>query len=144
MEPDALFKLANPLALAGWVVLVFAPLMPRLAQIISGLVIPAILSLAYIVFVLVGWSGAKGGYDSLANVMLLFDTPMVALAGWVHYLAFDLFVGAWQVRTAQKEGVSHFLVLPCLLLTFLFGPAGLALFLAIRLARSGFTPTSEA
>ena len=54
------------------------------------------------------------------------------LAGWVQYLAFDLFIGAWQVRDARTQGISHLLVIPCLLLTFLFGPAGLLHFL-IRL-----------
>lgn len=136
MDADTLFSFSGPLAMIGWLVLAFSPLIPGVAQKISGLIIPAILSLAYIVFIIIGWAGAPGGFDSLANVMLLFDTPMVALAGWVHYLAFDLFIGAWEVRTARREGISHFLVLPCLFLTFMFGPAGLVLFLTIRLARS--------
>lgn len=142
MDPASLFQLSGPLAITGWLVLVFSPLMPRAAQIISGLMIPAILSLAYIVFILIGWAGAPGGFDSLANVMLLFDTPIVALAGWVHYLAFDLFIGAWEVRTARREGIPHLLVLPCLILTFLFGPAGLVLFLTIRFARIAVQPKS--
>ena len=67
--------------------------------------------------------------------MGLFDSPGVALAGWVHYLAFDLLVGAWIVRTARSEGVAHLLVLPCLALTFLFGPAGFLAFNGLRLVR---------
>ena len=66
--------------------------------------------------------------------MALFTSPEIALAGWVHYLAFDLLVGAWEVRTAQREGLAFLLVLPCLLLTFLFGPAGFLLFNALRIA----------
>lgn len=140
MDAHMLFTFSGPLAIAGWLVLVFSPLMPRAAQIISGLVIPAVLSLAYSVFIVVGWAGAPGGFDSLANVMLLFDTPMVALAGWVHYLAFDLFIGTWEVRTARREGIPHLLVLPCLILTFLFGPIGLVLFLTLRFARLAVQP----
>ena len=138
MELGSFFKFANLLAVAGWVTLAFAPLMPRLSQIIAGGIIPAVLSLAYAVFVLVGWSSSEGGYDTLENVMRLFDDPMIALAGWVHFLAFDLFAGAWQVRVAQRESFSHWIVLPCLLLTFLFGPAGLLLFMALRLAMKPF------
>ena len=67
--------------------------------------------------------------------MALFTSPEIALAGWVHYLAFDLLVGAWEVRTARREAIPHLLVLPCLVLTFLFGPAGFLLFLGIRAAR---------
>jgi hypothetical protein len=56
------------------------------------------------------------------------------LAGWIHYLAFDLFIGSWEVRDAQRLGLNHLLVIPCLALTFLFGPIGLMLYFLIRLA----------
>jgi hypothetical protein len=65
-------------------------------------------------------------------VHLLFQTPGLLLAGWLHFLAFDLFVGAWEVRTARAEGIPHLLIVPALILTFLFGPAGFLLFLVIR------------
>jgi hypothetical protein len=78
------------------------------------------------------WAGAEGGFDTLANVMLLFDNPAIALAGWLHYLAFDLFVGAWITRTARAEGIAHLFILPCLALTFLFGPAGYLAFTGLR------------
>jgi hypothetical protein len=53
-------------------------------------------------------------------------------AGWLHYLAFDLFVGAWIAERAGALGIPHLLVLPLLLLTFLFGPAGLLAFALLR------------
>jgi hypothetical protein len=66
-------------------------------------------------------------------VSVLFRSPYALLAGWIHYLAFDLFTGAWEARDAAQAGISRWLVAPCLLLTFLFGPAGLALYLLLRL-----------
>jgi Domain of unknown function (DUF4281) len=135
MTPDTLFQLANPLALAGWAVLAVAPLTPRLADRVAGLAIPALFSIAYAALILAFWAGAPGGFDSLPNVMALFTMPEIALAGWVHYLAFDLFVGAWEVRTARRQGIPHLLVLPCLVLTFLFGPAGFLSFLGLSAAR---------
>ena len=140
MDAYQLFAVSGPIAMTGWAVLAVSPLAPRAAQIAAGIAIPAVLSLAYAVLILVAWSDADGGFDSLANVMMLFDSPMVALAGWVHYLAFDLFVGAWVVRRARRDGVAHILVLQCLLLTFLFGPIGLLLFLAIGAARTLLAP----
>jgi hypothetical protein len=134
MTPDALFQLTGPMAMLGWLTLVLAPLAPRLSDAIATLVIPALLSVGYTALILVHWSDAPGGFDSLANVMLLFTNPAVALAGWVHYLAFDLFVGAWITRTARAERIPHLLVLPCLVPTFLFGPAGFLAFLALRAA----------
>lgn len=138
MQPDALFQLSGPLAMAGWLALAASPLAPRLMGLAASLVIPVILSLGYTALILSNWSGAEGGFGSLSDVMLLFTNPAVALAGWLHYLAFDLFVGAWEVRTARREGIPHLLVLPCLVLTFLFGPIGLLAFLALRLVHGRF------
>ncbi|MCF1710938.1 DUF4281 domain-containing protein [Tabrizicola sp. J26] len=140
-DPDLFFSAANLLALVGWIVLALSPLSPRWSDRISGWAIPLTLSVGYTALVLAFWSRANGGFDTLPNVMALFDQPQIALAGWVHYLAFDLFVGAWITRTARAEGVSHLLVLPCLALTFLFGPAGFLTFSALRLARRAGTPS---
>jgi Domain of unknown function (DUF4281) len=132
MTPDILFQFTGPPAMLGWLVLALSPLYPAWADRISAILIPVLLSVAYTALVLAYWSGAPGGFDSLANVMLLFTNPHIALAGWVHYLAFDLFVGAWITRTARAEGIPHLFVLPCLVPTFLFGPAGFLLFTALR------------
>lgn len=135
-DPHLLFGYSGPLAMLGWLTLALSPLAPRAAQIVAGLAIPAILSVAYAALVLVHWADAPGGFGSLADVMALFTDPSVALAGWVHYLAFDLLIGAWITRTARAEGIPHLLILPCLVLTFLFGPAG---FLAFLILRAGFS-----
>ena len=94
--------------------------------------LPLILSAGYAGLILVHWAGAPGGFGSLAAVMALFTQPGLALAGWLHYLAFDLFLGAWITRTARAERIPHLFVLPCLALTFLFGPAGFLTFAALR------------
>ena len=132
MTPDSLFQFANPLVLVGWLALALAPLSPRWSDRVAGLAIPLILSLLYTALVLVHWASAPGDFGSLQGVMALFTSPGVALAGWVHYLAFDLFVGAWICRTARAEGIPHLFVLPVLVPTFLFGPAGFAAFTALR------------
>jgi hypothetical protein len=132
MTPDQLFQLANPLALLGWLALLASPLASRAAQAVSGTAIPLLLALAYAGLVLAFWWEAPGGFGSLPEVQALFTHPEIALAGWLHYLAFDLFLGAWEVRTARAEGIPHWLVIPCLILTFLFGPAGLLAFAALR------------
>lgn len=132
MTPDQLFQLANPAALLGWLALLAAPLAPRIAQVIAAVTIPLLLSLAYAGLVLAFWWDAPGGFGSLPEVQALFTHPQIALAGWLHYLAFDLFLGAWQVRTARAEGIPHWMVIPCLILTFLFGPAGLLAFATLR------------
>jgi Domain of unknown function (DUF4281) len=136
MNADTIFSLANMIAVAGWLVLLASPFLPRLADRISSLAIPSLLAVAYCGLVLAFWFSAKGGFDSLDHVAALFQTRELLLAGWIHYLAFDLFVGAWIVRAAREAAVPFILVVPCLALTFLFGPSGLLAFLALRAARN--------
>lgn len=136
MNPDALFQAGTMAAVAGWIALLASPWLPRLSDAAAAFVIPGLLSVAYAGLILAFWSGAAGGFDSLDNVALLFQSRELLLAGWLHYLAFDLFVGAWEVRTARAERMPFFLVVPCLALTFLFGPVGFLLFLMIRTVRA--------
>lgn len=79
------------------------------------------------------WIGSPGGFGSVADVALLFTNPWLLVAGWVHYLCFDLLIGCWEVRDARERGVPHAFVVPCLLLTFMFGPAGWLLYRGVRL-----------
>jgi hypothetical protein len=53
----------------------------------------------------------------------------------VHYLAFDLFVGTWETRDAVGRGIPRWIVMPCLLWTFLFGPIGWLAYQAARRTR---------
>lgn len=140
MTPDAAFSFAAALAMSGWTALAFCPLAPRPALAWAGLVIPGALSLGYGVLIALHWAGAPGGFGTLGQVQALFADPGLALAGWVHYLAFDLFVGAWIMARARAEGIGHLTILPILPLTLVFGPLGLAAFLALRLARAPFHP----
>jgi hypothetical protein len=143
MPPEDLFPIANLLAMAGWATLALSPLSPRWSDRIAGQAIPIVLSVGYTALVLAFWSRAPGGFDLLPNVMALFTQPEIALAGWVHYLAFDLAVGAWIARTARAEGIAHLFVLPCLALTFLFGPAGFLAFTALRATVGARGPLAE-
>lgn len=130
MSPEQVFSLANASVLPGWFLLIAFPRW-RWTLRLTPLVFVVPLSLAYIA-VLASNFGGEGGFDSLAGVAALFQNPWVLLGGWIHYLAFDLFIGAWEVRDAQRLRIAHLLLIPCLLLTFLLGPFGLLLYLALR------------
>jgi hypothetical protein len=134
--PDRVFALGNGLALLGWVALALSPAArPWAARVrrVTGGVIPLALAAAYVVMVVVHWG--PGGFGSLAEVRQLFDRPGLLAAGWLHYLAFDLFVGTWIARRAGELGLRHGFVVPCLALAFLFGPAGLLAFALLCRAR---------
>ena len=132
MSPEKIFSLCSTLVLPGWLLLVFLPRWKWTARLVCPVLIPLVLALVYVYLVVTHFGQSEGGFGSLAEVSRLFQNPYNLLAGWIHYLAFDLFVGSWEVRDAQRVGVHHLLVVPCLLLTFIFGPAGLLLYFALR------------
>jgi len=132
MNFELLFSMVGVMALVGWFVLLASPIIPVWANRISGLLIPSVMSAGYVVLVVFFPSGGDGGVGSLDAVMTLFSQPSAMLAGWIHYLAFDLLIGAWVCRTGQKDGLTFWLVAPCLPLTFLFGPAGFLTFSIVR------------
>ena len=136
MTAEQLFSILNLMAMAAWLPLVFLPRVRWTATVVP-VVMPLLLAVVYVVLVAATLPRSEGGFSSLAGVRALFDNPWALLAGWTHYLAFDLFIGGWEVRDAQRRGIPHLLVVPALVLTFLLGPAGLLLYLAIRWFASG-------
>ena len=131
MSAEELFPLCNFFVLPGWLLLAIAPRWKG-TQIISSMVIPLTLAVVYLVLLISQFSVLEGGFSSLSGVARLFENPYALLAGWIHYLAFDLFIGSWEVRDARRLEIHHGLVLPCLVVTFLFGPIGLLLYFGVR------------
>ena len=104
------------------------------------MVLPLALATVYLTLVILHFRESGGGFGSLAGVSKLFENPYMLLAGWIHYLAFDLFTGSWLVRDSQRLRIAHAYVVPCLLLTFLFGPVGLLTWFLIRTSLRGRSP----
>lgn len=137
MDLEQIFSVCSGLAMLGWLGLALAPRLEFTRDTMPSLIIPIILGVtyAYLMFSFSGSASDDGGFGSLAEVKALFGVDALLLAGWIHYLAFDLFVGAWIVRDAQEEWISHWLVLPCLFFTLMAGPFGLLLYLGLRTVR---------
>ncbi|MDP9422952.1 MAG: ABA4-like family protein [Pseudomonadota bacterium] len=138
IDPALAFNLGGKLAMLGWLGLIaslfLAGARPA-AQIAARLAVPALLAIAYGLLIWTGFDEARGGgFGSIAEVRALFASDSALVAGWLHYLAFDLFVGSWIVADGIKWRIPVLLILPCLPLTFLFGPLGLLLFILLRLA----------
>lgn len=136
MTSEQVFSIANAVALLGWVVLIAGWRWKPAATLVSAVIIPLLFAVLYSYLVIVHFRESGGGFSSLAAVQQLFTNPWALLAGWIHYLAFDLFIGSWETRDAKRNGVPFLLVVPCLALSFLFGPAGLLLYFAVRSTRA--------
>jgi hypothetical protein len=131
VNPEAVFSAVNLVALVGWLLLLAVP-KHRFATMVAGTVIPLALSAVYLTLLVLHWGESRGGFSSLHGVAELFSNPWLLLAGWVHYLAFDLFVGTWETRDAIARGIPRWVLAPCLLLTFMLGPVGFLAYSATR------------
>lgn len=138
MHLEGIFSGLSALAMIGWLALALAPLQRTLcvafARILALLLAAAYLAQFFLTTVHVDGEG----FGSLAGVTALFSAPGNLMMGWTHYLAFDLFIGSWEVEDAAKEGVPHWLLLPCLFLTLMLGPIGLLLYFAIKFGKQRF------
>ena len=136
MTPDAVFQICNLIAMLGWIILIALPMWYASDKFIIGIIV-TLFAVIYTYYIVTNLSAIDmKSFGSLKGVTTLFTNPLAVLIGWVHYLAFDLMVGTWIKRNSLKYGISHWLIIPCLLLTFMFGPIGLLLYLLIRFAKT--------
>lgn len=144
MDADLLFTVCSRSVLPAWLLLLLAPKWQWTHRLVFHAWIPALLAVAYIYcFAMAGPAPEGASFRSLQGILIFFQVPYVALAGWIHYLAFDLFVGAWMVRDAQRRGLSHWWLVPCLPLTLMLGPAGLLTYFIVRFALTKTLTTRE-
>ncbi|MEM1133400.1 MAG: ABA4-like family protein [Pseudomonadota bacterium] len=133
LSPEQLFSMAGTAAMIGWLILIFLPRRWPALLFVPRYLIPFGLSLLYAGLALAYiFTVEGGGFGSLDEVAKLFSKKEVLLAGWVHYLAFDLFIGGWIAVEADKLGLARLIQAPILVATFMLGPLGLALFLTMR------------
>jgi Domain of unknown function (DUF4281) len=131
MTVEGVFSACNLLAIAGWILLLTVP-RARAALVVAGTAIPLTLAAIYLALFVLHVRESSGGFSSLAAVAQLFENRWLLLAGWVHYLAFDLFIGAWETRDAMARRVPRLLLAPCLVMTFMLGPIGLLCYHIVR------------
>lgn len=135
MSYDLLFSLINYSVLPAWLLLMLAPNWKLTDKIVHSLFYPLLLGAVYtggMIMAAMGHGAQGGGFSSIQGVRTLFSADVGMIIGWTHYLVFDLFIGAWEARDARRNGFNHWLLIPCLLLTFMAGPIGLALYLILR------------
>jgi len=131
---ETVFTLSNLFVLPFWLLMIFLPHWSWTQRIMRTLWPVVVLAVVY-ALLLVTQIGAGGG--SLLNPTLdgiagLLGTPAGATVAWVHFLAFDLFVGRWVYLDSREWGMSAWLASPALFFVFLAGPLGLLLYLILR------------
>ena len=128
---STLFTVINLSVIPAWILLVLLPKHHITKLVAHSYLYPALLGLLYLWLLVISFGG-KGGMDTLENLKLSFSRDEILVLGWVHYLVFDLFIGAWIARDAQGNSIKHWMTVPCLLLTLFVGPVGLMSYLGVR------------
>ncbi|WP_298321137.1 ABA4-like family protein [uncultured Aquimarina sp.] len=133
MTPTDVFSFANMIAMPMWILMVLLPKWKVTRFLIDFKIVPLLLSIVYAIYIFLAMQiGGGMDFGSLSSVMELFTEENAVLAGWVHYLAFDLMVGMWILDQNKKLGIHQLLIAPCLFATFMLGPIGFLLFIIIR------------
>ena len=133
MTADQIFSVANSVAVLCWILLAILPDRRWVTRNVTGTAMPVLFAVAYVAIVIAVLPHASGSFSTLAGVMELFANPWLVLAGWLHYLAFDLLIGTWEARDSVEHGVPRWALVPCLFLTLMFGPAGWLVYRVVRL-----------
>lgn len=136
MKPEIVFQICNSIAPVGWLLLIVAPKWKWTKTVIISGVLPLLFGIVYASLIILFFGKDEGNFNSLQGVMQLFISPWGVTAGWIHYLAFDLFIGSWELSNGQKNGMPHYLIVPCLILTLFFGPIGLLTFFLLRASKT--------
>jgi hypothetical protein len=136
MSPEQAFSIANIVAVLSWLLLAVLPGRRWVTEIVTGKAVPMLFAVLYVAIAAAAFGQSEGSFSTLSGVAALFANPWLLLAGWLHYLAFDLLIGTWEARDARERGIPHILLVPCLFMTLMFGPAGWLLYMAVRIVRS--------
>ena len=133
MTPTEVFSIANVITMPMWILLIFLSKWKVTKFLIDFKVIPLALAFIYAIYIFQAIQiGGMMDFGSLKSVMALFTEENAVLAGWVHYLAFDLLIGMWMLDQNKELRINQLIMAPCLFLTFMLGPIGFLLFMIIK------------
>ena len=133
MLPAQVFSIVGLIAMLMWGLMILLPKWNVTQFLIRYKVAPIIFAVIYTVYIVLSiQAGGNLDFGSLGSVMSLFTKEEAVLAGWVHYLAFDLLVGMWMLNQNKTIGIHQLLMAPCLFATFMLGPVGFLLFIIIK------------
>jgi hypothetical protein len=131
---DQIFQLSSLLVMPFWAIMIFLPHWRWTRRTIASplIALPAALLYAAL-FLPQALSLLPALMDpSLAEIGTLLGTPTGATIAWIHFLAFDLFVGRWVYLDARQRSMTAWLVSPILFFVLMAGPLGFTLYLGAR------------
>ena len=131
---DTIFQLSSLLVMPFWFLVIFLPHWQWTKRIMGSLWVVVPMALLYALLVVPNMPMLLGDLmnPTLGAISALLGTPEGATIGWIHFLAFDLFVGRWAYLDSREGGIPAWLASIALFFVLMFGPFGLILYLVIR------------
>ncbi|HEY1016504.1 MAG TPA: ABA4-like family protein [Herpetosiphonaceae bacterium] len=131
---EQLFSLSGLLVMPFWGLMMLLPAWRWTRKIIESPLIAVAPALLYAALVIPELATVLPAVmnPNLGGIAALLATPAGATIGWVHFLAFDLFVGRWIYLDSRERGIHALLISPILFLTLMLGPCGFLTYLAVR------------
>ena len=135
MTPSIVFQIVNIIVLPAWLILIFFPGKSWRNPLIYSFA--AAMAIVYAVYVVQGLGEFDmESFSQLEGIKAMFTSDEAVVTGWVHYLVFDLLVGNWILNQSRKNQINHFLIIPCLLLCFMFGPVGYLVYFLVKTVKT--------
>ena len=135
---ENIYYAANFGVIPCWLLLIFFPNHMITKFIVKSVIIPALLSTAYIfvtyqIFLTENIFEVFDLYLGLEQIYTLFSNEAFLLIFWLHFLAINLFVGNWIASDSKTYQVTKILVIISLITTYFTGPIGLLIYWLFRI-----------
>lgn len=132
MNLETAFIVVNSIILIPWILMWAAPRWRITHSILNTASFSLLMAVLYAICFVLFFGTGGGGMGSIKDLSIAFQHPGIVLLAWIHYLSFDLFVGAWVLKDSQRCDIHHLLVLPCLIFCLMLGPIGLFLYWLVK------------
>ena len=135
MVYETIFNIYNTGILIFWELILFFPKNKLTQKIIAYPWVPLVIAFGYIYFLASSNDILSVDFSSLSGLTDMFrnSNPIGVAAGWLHYLAFDFWVGCWILNDSQKKDIKHFFIIFPMLCTFILGPIGVIIYTLVLL-----------
>ena len=142
MNAGVVFVVAVLAVVPAWVLLIAAPTSRAANAVVHRSWIFLAVAVVYVVAVAIVGADPSD-LASWDGVRRLYEDEVMVLVSWLHFVAVDLFVGAWQARDAARLRLPRVATGFCVLMTFSMAPVGLAAYLLLRWRHTGGASISE-
>jgi len=142
---DTIFAISSLFTMPFWLLMIFLPSWRWTERIMHSLwtIVPAALAYTLLVVPRVPALLPLLANPELASIATLLGTPSGATIGWIHFLAFDLFVGRWAYLESRQRNIHPVLTAFVLFFILMFGPLGFMLYLLLRTVAGFQSKTSS-